>query len=456
MKPVSPSSAVLLLALLAVPVTVIGATYEVRPTGCSDVTCDPCCTIQQAVSRSEPGDTVSVHTGTYLESVDISLMGVPGDLTIAAADGPLTALVSSTGAPAFHCPTPHPGGLVVTGFEVSASLADAVLLDTTGDVQLSAITVVGTAAGSGLVIDTQGDVTVTDCTANLTGGGGIVITAAGEAWLADCTANTNAHQGISVGFYDPGPPDPPDPPDRVVAVRCTTINNGTAADFDYAGLDVVGYPSVAVIDCTSNDNFGPGIFAAAGTSMTVLRCEARRNGLGASFVDSGMFLFAPTATTVVRNTVADGNGGHGARIDLVDNEKMQGAGMEVVGCTLTANGGYGLGIDPPGKEAEDPPSTRFFVGNTMFCSDISGNTTGGLALDEPLVVDARSNWWGDASGPSGIGGGSGDAIHPGPGTVSFNPWLLAPFAQSPDCPIFLDHFETGTTLAWDTVRGARD
>lgn len=35
-------------------------------------------------------------------------------------------------------------------------------------------------------------------------------------------------------------------------------------------------------------------------------------------------------------------------------------------------------------------------------------------------VDARHNWWGDASGPSGNGSGSGQAVQ---GNMLFEPWF---------------------------------
>ena len=53
-------------------------------------------------------------------------------------------------------------------------------------------------------------------------------------------------------------------------------------------------------------------------------------------------------------------------------------------------------------------------------SALAGNGDAGLTNQNPAPVDARQNWWGDASGPSGIGPGSGDAVL---GNVLFDPWL---------------------------------
>ncbi len=53
----------------------------------------------------------------------------------------------------------------------------------------------------------------------------------------------------------------------------------------------------------------------------------------------------------------------------------------------------------------------------------AGNSIAGLQNDHADQIDARYSWWGDASGPSGIGAGSGDVIS---GNVSYDPWLTAP------------------------------
>lgn len=57
---------------------------------------------------------------------------------------------------------------------------------------------------------------------------------------------------------------------------------------------------------------------------------------------------------------------------------------------------------------------------------IEGNTVGFEQLDGSTALVFENNWWGDASGPSGIGPGSGDAIDvSGTGSVDFEPFLTA-------------------------------
>ncbi len=53
-------------------------------------------------------------------------------------------------------------------------------------------------------------------------------------------------------------------------------------------------------------------------------------------------------------------------------------------------------------------------------SNFSGNGSNGLNNLSSVMVDARNNWWADASGPSGIGSGSGQSVQ---GNVLFSPWF---------------------------------
>jgi Right handed beta helix region len=84
-----------------------------------------------------------------------------------------------------------------------------------------------------------------------------------------------------------------------------------------------------------------------------------------------------------------------------------------VGSLLSHRGPIGL-----------PPATP-----VVHFNDIAANSHAGLRVspDQSVLVEASCNWWGSASGPSGIGPGSGDAVL---GAVMFIPWAMEPIAGS--------------------------
>ncbi|AHG01788.1 hypothetical protein HALLA_00425 (plasmid) [Halostagnicola larsenii XH-48] len=68
----------------------------------------------------------------------------------------------------------------------------------------------------------------------------------------------------------------------------------------------------------------------------------------------------------------------------------------------------------------------------------------GIKLYSSGTLEATENWWGDASGPSGIGDGTGDAIEvDGDGSVEYEPWLDGPIPDGE--PVTGD--VTGTVIA---------
>jgi hypothetical protein len=67
-------------------------------------------------------------------------------------------------------------------------------------------------------------------------------------------------------------------------------------------------------------------------------------------------------------------------------------------------------------------------------NDIEGNAQAGLRVAPNMTtsLDARCNYWGSASGPSGVGPGTGDAIvvEAGAATPVFTPFATAPIART--------------------------
>lgn len=67
-------------------------------------------------------------------------------------------------------------------------------------------------------------------------------------------------------------------------------------------------------------------------------------------------------------------------------------------------------------------------------NDIADNAYAGLRIgsNQTTVIDATCNWWGDASGPSGVGPGSGDRVlvEAGAAAPTFTPFATTPIAAA--------------------------
>ena len=85
---------------------------------------------------------------------------------------------------------------------------------------------------------------------------------------------------------------------------------------------------------------------------------------------------------------------------------------EVSCCNITNND---KGIYVVGNSLNNP---------TIIHNNIFGNISYGLQNGVPSnIVNAENNWWGHATGPEGVGLGSGDPVSAG---VDYDPWLIIP------------------------------
>jgi len=98
-----------------------------------------------------------------------------------------------------------------------------------------------------------------------------------------------------------------------------------------------------------------------------------------------------------------------------------GQGTVTIECNIiSANGGDGIRISD---------GSAFIQYNY-----ISSNTGNGLTNAGSASINASNNWWGESSGPSGLGTGAGDEVaNTGTGSVNFSSWATVPaFAQCGD------------------------
>ena len=115
--------------------------------------------------------------------------------------------------------------------------------------------------------------------------------------------------------------------------------------------------------------------------------------------ETAVSIISPTATLSMTHSAISQNG-----VGILANE-----GTVTMRCTAVTDNNVGIHIESGTNPAFDVQQ-----------NNISGNMIAGIDNESGSQIDVRANWWGDVSGPSGIGSGSGDAAM---GNLLYDPWL---------------------------------
>ena len=178
----------------------------------------------------------------------------------------------------------------------------------------------------------------------------------------------------------------------------------------------------------------PDLAAAKWTSVEIKNNRIETVGLGSDPWPYGISL---------TNGLTSGDPSQGGVNNIIiSNNSMLGAGatdsigIRILGphdhVTVTENtfSSLGTGILVT-KRAAAPDASEWYSSNLVVnFNNILGSTSYGVNNLGPNVVDARFDWWGDASGPthSSNTGGTGDSISD---NVDYSPWLGATFETTP-------------------------
>lgn len=211
-------------------------------------------------------------------------------------------------------------------------------------------------------------------------------------------------------------------PMGIFALTYTLISNGDVPNpvlidqntfTGFAGSCVTvggGFPSLTsakFTDVTISNN----TIDAIGTGL-------ERRHLGVALINYAATLVdAPNGgvynTKIVGNDIlgAGGSDSHGVLIwGKCDNTTVSGNNIK--------NTWRGIAVE------EKNVGAGFASGVVAHFSNITGNTTGCFNASTNLI-NAENNWWGAASGPGGVGPGTGDPVT---ANVDFTPWLTEPSA----------------------------
>ena len=145
-----------------------------------------------------------------------------------------------------------------------------------------------------------------------------------------------------------------------------------------------------------------GDLIAQGTPSAPIRITSDQEIKTAGYWDSIIFNASSSSSSVLENVVVEygGSGGQGP---------IRAYGTPTIkNCSITNSTNYGVFVS--GATAfPDLVDNNFISTPTYAVFNQGGN-----------VIDARASFWGDGSGPSGSGPGSGGAIS---ANVMYNPWL---------------------------------
>ena len=431
-------------------------------------------TIQQEVDHAAAGDTVLVNEGTYVEQVtvnkDLTLTGEDGrdvtivkaPATIPVASDPNSGIVKITGAgvgvemSGFTVSGPGPTGCGSIGYGIAvrdaayANIHDNKIVDVrdTGNsgCQNGNAIVVGRMAWS-----TTGTADITNNLISTYQKTGILVDNTGSS--ANITGNTISGDG----------------PIAYIAENGIQISRGATAEIDGNTISGHSYtPATAtsaamliwntgavntdgntvsenqmgiwVLDTSGTHQKNTITATAAGTGTPGfwgMVVDAPPPGLTPSPVDgeaTGPGAAAPNVPVAVQTVVVTGN-------TFTSDNSGTGVGLATyaaygamdIHLTATKNLIHNWAVGVEVYECTGGGcATSTFTNLDINRNSIVGNTAG-MSADtvDPAETDGTCNWWGNASGPSGTGPGTGDSVST---EVDFSPWL---YSADLDGPCFL-------------------
>lgn len=326
-------------------------------------------TIQAAVDSADEGDTINVKAGTYGENIYINT----NNLVLKSVDGDGLAVIEGNGSGnVIHINSPL--GITIDGFTIDGNGYDGIHHDGGTVTDPVAIT----------------DNTILDCNYGFYSDFDYM-----EGSTFTFTGNS-VTEATGVGIYVYG------------FDGCTiNISNNTFTDCDY-GMDVEEFSEGVESHAYINNNT---VIATSGFSgeYGIYSCCAERTSEFNNNVVSGDYTYGmyfedlaccgmePAVVYIENNQVT------GCEYGIYFDEIVCCFPAEVYirGNTLTGND-TGLYVSSFNYSEE---STVVVENN-----NIAGNSGMGFDNYSGYDITADNNWWGDASGPSGVGTGSGDSI----------------------------------------------
>ncbi|MBI4393232.1 MAG: right-handed parallel beta-helix repeat-containing protein [Euryarchaeota archaeon] len=203
------------------------------------------------------------------------------------------------------------------------------------------------------------------------------------------------------------------------ALRIENAQNLRVMDNSLTGSVLVSGSTGIVVETNSISTDDTGIAVFMGSSNVDIIGNGIAGGqVGISVIGANVLLSGNTVSGTTAAGFSIGGSYPNVTIshNLVTNNTgvgiyFTGSAGSVTDNVISNNSGGGLFA---GRQGVD------YSGNNIF-----DNLNYGACACSTLEIDLRGNWWGDASGPSGAGSGTGDALldNPGGQPPLFDPWL---------------------------------
>lgn len=233
-----------------------------------------------------------------------------------------------------------------------------------------------------------------------------------------------------------------------ISVTGTTFSGNAAKGLYVEKLSDATFTGITVDGNGTNLGFFNAIWNA-GFDINLKGEETYQNIIfnDATFTNNGLDVRHGAALMIKARDDGSTYGAHPAALDNV----------QINGGVFDGNE-RGIRLGEPGKENATPTNVVIrnaqITNNVKTYTGIDGSAYGGVINETTATVDARSNWWGAADGPGGVGPGSGDIVT---ADVLYCPWLdAAPPSGVPASPSggFATTSSDGHTTQYCTIEEA--